>query len=240
MTFVPVEHLDVLIVGGGLSGIGMAVHLKKACPRKSFAVLEARAATGGTWDLFRYPGVRSDSDMFTLGYKFKPWEGAKAIADGADILDYIREAADEHGITPKIRLGHKVRRASWSTADNRWMLEIERAGGETLRLSCNMLIMCAGYYPFDRGDGRARDHAAALADLHRALAGGRSARRVVPAQVLARARLQADPGEERAARHVFLSRRTQEPRRRQGAPARPRRRPARTRGPHRSGFHADL
>src|SRR5438132_10020001 len=114
------EHVDVLIVGAGLSGIGAACHLQKHCPQKSFAILEAREAMGGTWDLFRYPGIRSDSDMFTLGYSFRPWEDAKAIADGPSILHYIHETAREHGIEQKIRFGHRVLRADWSGADARW------------------------------------------------------------------------------------------------------------------------
>src|SRR5687768_580838 len=104
----PPEHLDVLIVGAGLSGIGAACHLRKNCPDKTFAILEAREATGGTWDLFRYPGIRSDSDMYTLGYSFKPWRNAKSIADGPDILSYVRETASEHGIDERIRLQHRV------------------------------------------------------------------------------------------------------------------------------------
>ena len=119
------EYFDVLIVGAGLSGIGAAWHLQKKCPGKSFAILEAREASGGTWDLFRYPGVRSDSDMYTLGYSFRPWKEAKAIADGPSILTYIREVARDHGIDKKIRYGHKVVAASWSTPDARWTVEVE-------------------------------------------------------------------------------------------------------------------
>ena len=107
------EHLDVLIVGAGLSGVGAAHHLRTAFPRKSYAILEARAAIGGTWDLFRYPGVRSDSDMQTLGYRFRPWTDAKAIADGPSILRYVRDTAAEAGIEKHIRFGHRVRKASW-------------------------------------------------------------------------------------------------------------------------------
>src|SRR5688572_20266401 len=111
----PTEHFDVLIIGAGLSGIGAACHLKTHCPARSFAILEGREAIGGTWDLFRYPGVRSDSDMFTLGYSFHPWRGAKAIADGASIKAYIVETAAEHGIDEKIRFRHRVTRAEWSS-----------------------------------------------------------------------------------------------------------------------------
>src|SRR5690606_11695203 len=107
------EHFDVLIVGAGLSGIGAAYHLQKNCPGKTFAILEGRDSIGGTWDLFRYPGIRSDSDMYTLGYSFKPWTEAKAIADGPSILKYVRETASENGIDRHIRFGHMVKHASW-------------------------------------------------------------------------------------------------------------------------------
>ena len=119
------EYFDVLIVGAGLSGIGAAWHLQDKCPGKSYAILEAREASGGTWDLFRYPGVRSDSDMYTLGYSFRPWKEAKAIADGPSILTYIREVASDHGIDKRIRYGHKVIAAAWSTPDARWTVEVE-------------------------------------------------------------------------------------------------------------------
>ena len=114
------EDLDVLIVGAGLSGIGAAVHLQRHCPDQRYAVLEARRALGGTWDLFRYPGVRSDSDMYTLGYQFKPWREAKAIADGATIRAYIADTAAEHGVTPHIRYGHQALQADWDSAAARW------------------------------------------------------------------------------------------------------------------------
>src|SRR5262245_58707786 len=116
--------LDVLVVGAGLSGIGVAYHLQRHCPHKSFVILEARGAIGGTWDLFRYPGVRSDSDMHTLGYRFRPWRGEKAIADGPSILDYLNDTAREYGINRKIRFHHKVKCASWSSSDARWTLEV--------------------------------------------------------------------------------------------------------------------
>ena len=144
------EHFDVLIVGAGLSGIGAAWHLQKNCPGKSYAILEGRAASGGTWDLFRYPGVRSDSDMYTLGYRFRPWKDAKAIADGPAILSYIREVASDHGIDRHIRYDHRVVGASWSTPDARWTVEIER-GGERVSLSCGFLWMCSGYYRYEAG-----------------------------------------------------------------------------------------
>ena len=144
------EHFDVLIVGAGLSGIGAAWHLQKNCPGKSYAILEGRAASGGTWDLFRYPGVRSDSDMYTLGYRFRPWKDAKAIADGPAILSYIREVASDHDIDRHIRYDHRVVGASWSTPDARWTVEIER-GGERVSLSCGFLWMCSGYYRYEAG-----------------------------------------------------------------------------------------
>jgi cation diffusion facilitator CzcD-associated flavoprotein CzcO len=144
------EHFDVLIVGAGLSGIGAAWHLQKNCPGKRYAILEGRAASGGTWDLFRYPGVRSDSDMYTLGYRFRPWKDPKAIADGPSILSYIREVASDNGIDRHIRYGHRVVSASWSTPDAKWTVEIER-GAERLFISCGFLWMCSGYYRYEAG-----------------------------------------------------------------------------------------
>src|SRR5918992_2950387 len=123
------EHVDVLIVGAGLSGVGAGCHLETECPGKSYAILEARDSIGGTWDLFRYPGIRSDSDMYTLGYAFKPWREAKAIADGPSILKYVRDTAAEHGVDRHIRFRHMVRRASWSTEDAHWTVEAETGGG---------------------------------------------------------------------------------------------------------------
>jgi cation diffusion facilitator CzcD-associated flavoprotein CzcO len=146
------EHLDVLVVGAGLSGIGAGCHLQSDCPGKTFAILEARDSIGGTWDLFRYPGIRSDSDMFTLGYSFRPWEEAKAIADGPSILSYINATASDHGVDSKIRFNHRVVRAEWSTAETRWIVEAERTDtGETVRLSCGFLFICSGYYRYDQG-----------------------------------------------------------------------------------------
>jgi cation diffusion facilitator CzcD-associated flavoprotein CzcO len=144
------EHLDVLIVGAGLSGIGAACHLQRECPGRSYAILEARDAIGGTWDLFRYPGVRSDSDMFTLGYAFRPWTHAKAIADGGSILDYIRATAREHGVDQQVRFGHRVVRAEWSTPEARWTVEVETRG-ETIVFTCGFLFVCSGYYRYDEG-----------------------------------------------------------------------------------------
>jgi cation diffusion facilitator CzcD-associated flavoprotein CzcO len=144
------EHLDVLIIGAGLSGIGAAHHLQSALPGRTYAILEARDTIGGTWNLFRYPGVRSDSDMHTLGYRFRPWTQAKAIADGPSILDYIRDTAAEAGIDRHIRFGYRVLRAGWSTSDARWVVEAVH-GGETVRLTTNFLYVCTGYYRYDTG-----------------------------------------------------------------------------------------
>jgi len=149
---ISLEHLDVLIVGAGLSGIGAAWHLQDRCPEKTYAILEAREDLGGTWDLFRYPGIRSDSDMHTLGYRFKPWTEAKAIADGPSILRYVRQTARDHGIEEKICFNHRVVRAEWSTAESRWTVEAERTDtGETVRLTCGFLWTCSGYYRYDEG-----------------------------------------------------------------------------------------
>jgi len=147
-----VEHLDVLIIGAGLSGVGAAYHLMQQCPGKSFAVLEGRSALGGTWDLFRYPGIRSDSDMYTLGYNFKPWSDPQAIADGPSILSYIEQTARENGIDRKIRYQHKVLKADWCTDSATWTLEVQRGDEpEPLRLSCQHLLMCTGYYRYEAG-----------------------------------------------------------------------------------------
>ncbi len=146
------EHRDVIIVGAGLSGVGAAVHIHERCPRKSYLLLEGRPSMGGTWDLFRYPGVRSDSDMHTLGYRFKPWREAKAIADGSSILRYIRETAAEYGVERHIRFDHQALRAEWSSADAAWTVEVLRKDtGETARFSCNFLYLCAGYYSYREG-----------------------------------------------------------------------------------------
>ncbi|HET9162758.1 MAG TPA: NAD(P)/FAD-dependent oxidoreductase [Solirubrobacterales bacterium] len=145
------EHLDVLIVGAGLSGIGAAWHLQDRCPGKSYAILEAREDLGGTWGLFRYPGIRSDSDMHTLGYRFKPWTADKSITDGPSILEYVRETAREGGIEERIRFGHRAVAAEWSSEEARWTLEVERADGERVQLSCDFLWTCSGYYRYDEG-----------------------------------------------------------------------------------------
>jgi monooxygenase len=146
------EHLDVLIVGAGISGVSGAHHLQQRSPEKSFAILEARADIGGTWDLFRYPGIRSDSDMHTLGFRFRPWLEQKSIAGGPSILSYVRETARDSGIERHVRFHHKVVRAEWSTEDSRWTVEAERSDtGETVRLTCGYLWMCSGYYRYDEG-----------------------------------------------------------------------------------------
>lgn len=145
------DHVDVLIVGAGLSGIGAAWHLQDKRPGTSYAILESRQASGGTWDLFRYPGIRSDSDLSTFAYAFKPWTGDKAIADGAEILSYLRETAAEAGIDEHIRYGHKVVRASWSSEDARWTVEAERPDGETVQLTAGFLFSASGYYRYDEG-----------------------------------------------------------------------------------------
>lgn len=146
------EHWDVLIVGAGLSGVGAGVHLETHCPGKRYAILEGRKAMGGTWDLFRYPGIRSDSDMHTLGYSFKPWQDTKAIADGPSIARYVKDAAAEYGVDRRVRYQHLARRATWSSEDARWTVEVEREDtGELVRFSCNVLLMCAGYYSYRGG-----------------------------------------------------------------------------------------
>ena len=165
------KHFNVIIVGAGLSGVGAACRLKMECPEKSFVIFEGRQAIGGTWDLFRYPGVRSDSDMFTLGYRFRPWREAKVMADGPAILNYIRGTAAEHGVDKAIRYNHRVRRAAWSSEDARWTVEAEieqggtglekgaekgRANGagpkkEIVQFTCNFLYLCTGYYDYESG-----------------------------------------------------------------------------------------
>ena len=146
-----VEHVDVLIVGAGMSGIGCAVHLQRALPGLSYTILEGREAIGGTWDLFRYPGIRSDSDLHTYGFNFKPWVGEQSIADGPAILDYIRETAVEYDVERHIRVGHKVVSASWSTDEACWTVEAERPGGEHVKVTASWLFAAGGYYRYDRG-----------------------------------------------------------------------------------------
>ena len=146
-----VKEVDVLIVGAGLSGIGAAVFLQEHCPGKSYAILEGRDAIGGTWDLFRYPGIRSDSDMYTLGYGFKPWEGGKSLADGPSIRSYVSETAREHGIDQHIHFGHKVLSANWAKEQSVWTVTAELSGGEKVQCRANFLYMCSGYYDYERG-----------------------------------------------------------------------------------------
>lgn len=145
-----VEHFDVIIVGAGLSGIGAAHHLQLESPGKTYAILEGRADIGGTWDLFRYPGIRSDSDMFTLGYSFRPWTEAKSIADGPSILKYVKAAAKDGDIDRHIRFGHKVQGASWDSETATWTVQATN-NGAPVTLSCNFLFMCTGYYNYDAG-----------------------------------------------------------------------------------------
>lgn len=149
---VSTDYVDVVIVGAGLSGIGAACHLSEKCPGKSYAILESRDAIGGTWDLFRYPGIRSDSDMHTLGYNFKPWRAKKSIADGPSILQYVKDAAAEYNVDKHIRYRHRVRRASWSSDDACWTIEAETgASGETVTICCSFILMCSGYYNYEKG-----------------------------------------------------------------------------------------
>lgn len=152
MTVESPETFDVLIVGAGLSGIAAAVHLRRQFPHKRIAILEGREALGGTWDLFRYPGVRSDSDMSTYGFAFRPWEGDSAIATGAQILQYLRDTAAEYGIDRLIRYGHRVVRAAWRTDESRWTLQVEQGDARApLQLSANFLFVCGGYYRYESG-----------------------------------------------------------------------------------------
>lgn len=145
------EHFDVIVVGAGLSGIGAGYNLQTRCPDRSYAILEGRDAIGGTWDLFRYPGIRSDSDMHTLGYNFRPWTQAKAIADGPSIREYVSDTARTYGIDRHIRFGHRVVSAAWSTADACWTVGYRLADGTTHELTCNFLYMCSGYYDYVEG-----------------------------------------------------------------------------------------
>lgn len=147
-----VEHLDVLIVGAGISGIGAGYYLQTQCPAKRHAILEGRADMGGTWSLFRYPGIRSDSDMFTLGFSFRPWAGKKSIAEGPDILAYLRDTAREFGIDRRIRYGHRVKSAEWSSEHCRWTADVEIGEDRRpARFTCNFLFLCSGYYDYEQG-----------------------------------------------------------------------------------------
>ena len=146
------SHYDMVIVGAGLSGIGAAVHLQTHCPGKTYTVLESRAALGGTWDLYRYPGIRSDSDMHTLGYSFKPWKASKSIADGPSILEYVNETADEHDVRKHIRFNRRLAGASWSSEDACWTLDVVATDGsaESEPITCSFVLMCSGYYSYDK------------------------------------------------------------------------------------------
>ncbi len=147
-----IPFYDIIIVGAGLSGIGAAYHIQSKCSDKSYAVLEARASMGGTWDLFKYPGIRSDSDMYTLGFSFNPWKDPKAIADGPAILKYIHETAEKFGIDKKIKFNHKVMAADWSNTDKKWTLNIHKNDGiKHATIQCNFLFMCSGYYSYEGG-----------------------------------------------------------------------------------------
>ena len=146
------EHFNVVVVGAGLSGVGAGYHLQANCPGKSYVILEGRESMGGTWDLFRYPGIRSDSDMYTLGYAFRPWQQGKAIADGPSILDYVKTTASEYRIDEKIRYNHWVKRLTWDSDSATWTVEVEkRPGGETVSFTCDFLLNCSGYYRYDEG-----------------------------------------------------------------------------------------
>jgi cation diffusion facilitator CzcD-associated flavoprotein CzcO len=166
------EHFDVLIVGAGISGIGAGCHLQKRCPGRSYAILEGRADIGGTWDLFRYPGIRSDSDMYTLGYSFRPWTQAKAIADGPAILDYLKDTAKTYGIDQRIRFGHRVKSAAWSSQDSRWTVArartATRAGALHVQLPVHvqrLLQLCRGLHAAVPGRGAFRGSHRASAEV---------------------------------------------------------------------------
>jgi cation diffusion facilitator CzcD-associated flavoprotein CzcO len=146
-----VERFDVVVVGAGISGIGAGVHLKDKSPDRSFVILEGRPDIGGTWNLFKYPGIRSDSDMHTLGYEFKPWKAEKSIADGPSIMEYLRETVEEHDLRRHMRFGERVVRADWSTSTATWTVHTQRADGTSGTFACNYLFMCAGYYSYKSG-----------------------------------------------------------------------------------------
>ena len=144
------DVLDVVIVGAGLSGVGAAYHLQARCPERSYMILESRAAMGGTWDLFRYPGIRSDSDMYTFGYAFRPWTGGKVFADGPSIRDYIETTASENGIDTHIRYGHRVMGADWDSGKGLWTVTAEH-DGKHVEFECRFLMLCSGYYRYEQG-----------------------------------------------------------------------------------------
>src|SRR5205823_5337397 len=147
-----IDHVDVLIVGAGISGIGLGHHLRKKQPDKTFAIVDGRDAIGGTWDLFRYPGIRSDSDLHTFGFEFKPWTRENAIANGDEILDYLHETVAENDLAGHMHLGHKVLRADFSSGAARWTVTLERTSdGEQFDVTCGVLFSAAGYYDYARG-----------------------------------------------------------------------------------------
>ncbi len=145
------ESFDVIVVGAGISGIGAACHLQRESPQQSFIVLEARDNIGGTWDLFRYPGIRSDSDMYTMGYSFKPWKHPRSIADGSSILSYLEETIEEEGLQDKIRLNHRIQAAQWDSDQGHWTVDVQIDGNQATRFNCRFLFMCTGYYRYDAG-----------------------------------------------------------------------------------------
>ena len=143
------DNVDIVIVGAGISGVSAAVHLRKKCPKKTIRILEARDSLGGTWDLFRYPGIRSDSDMHTLGFSFKPWREAKSIADGPSILKYVNETVEENGLLDLIKFNCRLKKAEWDSDVARWTLKVENSDGVLNTASCNFLMMCGGYYDYE-------------------------------------------------------------------------------------------
>ena len=143
------DNVDIVIVGAGISGVSAAVHLRKKCPKKTIRILEARDSLGGTWDLFRYPGIRSDSDMHTLGFSFKPWREAKSIADGPSILKYVNETVEEHGLLDLITFNCRLKKAEWDSDVARWTMKVENSNGVLNTASCNFLMMCGGYYDYE-------------------------------------------------------------------------------------------
>ena len=146
------NHKDVVVVGAGISGIGAAYNLQKTCPQKTFTILEGRENIGGTWDLFKYPGIRSDSDMHTMGFRFKPWTEPKTIADGPSIIKYLKEALEENNLEEKIQFQKKVLSSSWNTSEALWTLEVEDQSSKSIELmTCNILYLCGGYYNYDEG-----------------------------------------------------------------------------------------
>ena len=146
------NHFDVIVIGAGISGIGAGYHLQTKCPGKSYAILEGRDTIGGTWDLFKYPGIRSDSDMYTLGFSFFPWKEKEAIADGPSILKYLDETSKKFNIDKKIKFNHYVKDASWCSEKSIWTLKVEDKNlMDTVTISCNFIFMCSGYYSYEKG-----------------------------------------------------------------------------------------